>query len=87
MQNMKHLTLNISIIGYIATIVIMMFVCSSCMTTQGIDYTAPNNNTDVYVSINENNFQIWLKNQKDIGGNKGFYTIAPCPNNMGHETY
>ena len=80
MQNMKHKLLNIIIITTI-------LLNNGCMTIDGVDYTPSNNDTFKYVSIKEHNFQIWLKNQKSIGGNKGFYAIAPCPSNMGHETY
>ena len=61
-----------------------ILINNGCMTIDGVDYTPSNNDTIKYVSIKERNFQIWLK---DIGGNKGFYAIAPCPSNMGHETY
>jgi hypothetical protein len=74
---MNKIALNILIITTI-------LINNGCMTTKGIDYNPSNNTTDEYVSISERNFQIWLKNQKPIGGNKGFYAIAPCPNNMGH---
>tara|TARA_Y100001934_G_C12030181_1_gene621004 strand:- start:121 stop:354 length:234 start_codon:yes stop_codon:yes gene_type:complete len=57
---------------------------NGCMTIDGVDYNPANNNTDKYVSIKERNFQIWLKNQNAIGGNKQFYTEVDCPSHMGH---
>jgi hypothetical protein len=68
-------------------IVVYILMTCGCMSN-GIDYNPSKyNDEEVYVSIKERNFQIWLENQKPIGGNKGFYTIAPCPNSMGHGTY
>lgn len=74
---MNKIALNILIITTI-------LINNGCMTTEGIDYNPSNNNTDRYVSIKERNFQIWLKNQNAIGGNKGFYTELDCPSHMGH---
>ena len=65
----------------IATIILLN---NGCMTMEGIDYTPSNNKTDKYVSIKERNFQIWLKNQNAIGGNKGFYGLGACPDIHGH---
>ena len=81
---MNKIAVNITIIGYILTIVGMMFICTGCQTTEGIDYTPSNNNTDKYVSIQEHNFQIWLKNQNELSGNKGFYGLGECPDVHGH---
>ena len=74
---MNKIALNILIITTI-------LINNGCMTTEGIDYNPSNNNTDRYVSIKERNFQIWLKNQNAIGGNKQFYTEVDCPSHMGH---
>jgi hypothetical protein len=60
-----------------------ILVNSGCMTTEGVDYT-PSNNAEGYVSIKEHNFQIWLKNQKGIGGSEGFYGNNECPDGHGH---
>ena len=77
MQIMSHKILNITIIIYI------LMICG-CMS-RGIDYNPSKyNDKEVYVSINENNFQIWLNNQKSIGGANGFYGVGACPNGHGH---
>ena len=74
---MNKVALNILIITTI-------LINNGCMTTEGIDYNPSNNNTPKYVSIKEHNFQIWLKNQNAIGGNKGFYGVGECPDGFGH---
>lgn len=68
----------------INTLIITIILINNGCRSKGVDYTPSNNKTEKYASISEQNFQKWLKNQKPIGGNKGFYSIAPCPNNMGH---
>lgn len=74
---MNKIALNILIVAGI-------LINNGCMTMEGIDYTPPNNNTDKYVSIKEHNFQIWLKNQNEFVGNKGFYGLGECPDAHGH---
>tara|TARA_B100000029_G_C17551792_1_gene950358 strand:- start:1710 stop:1952 length:243 start_codon:yes stop_codon:yes gene_type:complete len=74
---MNKIALNI----LIATTILLN---NGCMTMEGIDYTPSNNNTDKYVSIKEHNFQIWLKNQNEFVGNKGFYGLGECPDAHGH---
>ena len=74
---MNKIAINIMII----TTILMN---SGCMTTEGVDYTPSNNETDQYISISEHNFNKWAQNRNEIGGNKGFYTELDCPNHMGH---
>ena len=35
-------------------------------------------------SRHERNFEIWLKNQKDVTGITSFKSAGPCPDVMGH---
>ena len=66
-------------------IITTILMNSGCMTTEGVDYTPSNNQTDQYISISEHNFNKWLQNRNEIGGNKGFYGIGECPQGHSHE--
>ena len=37
-----------------------------------------------YPSLQERNFRIWLKNQKDVSGLTAFKSTGPCPDMQGH---